>query len=88
MMCHISIQERWKASRNLVGGKNEDMFKAMWNVHSNVLHCHGGRAGGGCRPVFTRGICQLLDNVQNKPSWIKALHESGCSSNEDNLISM
>lgn len=27
---------------SLVGGENEDKFKAMWNVHSNPLHCHGG----------------------------------------------
>lgn len=58
----------------------------MWIVHSNALHCHGG--GRDCRPILTMGIRQLLDNVQNKPSWIKALQESGCSSNEDSLISI
>lgn len=79
-------RERWEATKNLVGGGNEDKFKATWNVHSNPLHCHG--AERDCRPILTRGMGQLLDNVQNKPSWIKALQESGCSSNEDGLISI
>lgn len=73
-------------TQNLVGKSNGDKFKAMWNVHSNALHCHSTE--GDCRPILTREMCQLLDNVQKEQSWIKALQESGCSSNEDGLISI
>lgn len=68
---------------NLVAGGDGDKFKAVCNVHSNALHRHGG--GRDYRPIFTRGMCQLLDNVRNK-LWIKALRESGCSLNEDGLM--
>ena len=82
---HFHVEEVlgiWK----FIGGHNEDMFTVMWNVQSSALHCHGGKRD--CRPVFTREMCQLLDNVPSKQSWIKALQESGCSSNEDGLISI
>lgn len=79
-MYHISIRRGGRQLRNV------DKFKATLNVQSNPLHCHGRERD--CKPILTREMCQLLDNVQNKPSWIKALHESGCSSDEDGLISI
>lgn len=84
----FQFSERWEATKNLVGGGGGGV-KISSKPYGMCIAMHytvmvGIEIAG---PFSPGGMVQLLDNVQNK-SWIKALQESGCSSNEDGLISV
>ncbi len=68
-----------------VGGRKAKIGSKPRRV-CKPLHCHHGKKD--YRPILPRTMCQLLDNVQHKLSWITALQKSVCLSNEDGLISI
>lgn len=66
-------RERWEATKNLVGGGGMKISSKPRGVctaiHYTVMV---GKEFAGPFTI-TRGMCQLFDNVQSKPSWFEAL---------------